>query len=308
MSVPRVSVVMSVYNGSTFLRRSMDSILGQSWSDFELIIIDDGSVDDSPLILAEYQSRDLRVQVLTQSNTGLTRSLIRGCETARGEFIARHDADDWSAPERLARQVTLLDSNPAIGFVTCTSQYVGPRDELLESVSRTGEPAEVTRKLMEERQGPPAHGSVMFRRSVYEAVGGYRAEFYFGQDADLWMRMAERSLMGSVPVCLYHVRRHPDSVSGAMGELQSEFGKLGQQCRAARLGGQGEEVFLAQARQLSERIPKRANGTNAGRSAMAYLIGATLRQNNDARARDYFWQAIVSNPWNWRAWCRWLVN
>ncbi len=303
----RVSVVMSVYNGATHLRRAVESVLEQSWTEFELIVVDDGSSDDSPAIMESYRQRDPRVKIITQPNAGLTRALIRGCAAARGEFIARHDADDWSEPSRLADQVAVLESDRDVGFVSCATQYVGPHDEPLEIVARTDAPAEATRKLLDERQGPPAHGSVMFRRDLYESVGGYRAEFYFGQDSDLWMRMAERASIAYLPQCLYRARRDPNSVSGRMGELQHAFGELGQQCRAARRDGMSEDVPLNAARQLCETVPSVRQGTGSGRSTMAYLIGTTLRQQGDRRARTYFWQAITLNPWNWRAWLRWLA-
>lgn len=306
LTAPRVSVVMCVYNGATYLSRSVHSVLAQTWTDFELVIVDDGSHDRTPLLLKELEQSDPRVRIITQANAGLTRALIRGCAEARGEYIARHDADDWSEPTRLAEQVALLESDPAIGFVSCATQYVGPDDEPLEIVSRSDSPAEATRKLLDERMGPPAHGSVMFRRCLYEAVGGYRPEFYFGQDSDLWMRMAEGAWIAYTPDWMYSARRDPNSVSGRMSGVQHAFGELGQQCRAARRNGQPEEIFLTAARELSESVcgKGRQTGTRCGESAMAYLIGATLRARGDHRSRNYFWQAVKLNPLNWRAWLR----
>jgi glycosyltransferase involved in cell wall biosynthesis len=307
MTAPRVSIVMSVYNGAAHLPAALDSILAQTWTDFELIIVDDGSTDQSSEILKKYSQRDPRIRVISQANTGLTLALIRGCQESRGEFMARHDADDWSEPTRLAAQVEILDQQPQIGFVSCATQYVGPQGEPLEIVTRCDDPAVATRKLLDERQGPPAHGSVMFRRALYESVGGYRPEFYFGQDSDLWMRMAERAPIAYVPTCLYSARRDPNSVSGRMSELQHTFGELGQQCRAARRAGESETKHLFAAEKLCKTIPQARHGSSTGRSTMAYLIGTTLKQQGDRRARGYFWQAITLNPWNWRAWCRLLT-
>lgn len=306
--MPRLSVVMSVYNGAKHLPRSIESILAQTWRDFEFIIVDDGSKDETPAILRDYQQRDRRIQLITQPNAGLTNSLIRGCQLAKGEFIARQDADDWSAPTRFEQQLAMFDANSELGLVSCTTRYIGPNDELLESVSRDDDPLVATRKLLEERNGPPAHGSMMFLRALYEQVGGYRPEFYFGQDADLWLRMAQRQLIGYVSECLYHWRRNPDGISGKQMGAQHLFGELGQQCLAARRAGVSEAPFLDAARKLKEQMISTPTNNGAGRSTMLYLIGSTLRQQGDPRARTYFWQAAQTQPTNWRAWLRWLTS
>jgi hypothetical protein len=297
---------MSVYNEEARISRAIDSLLSQTLNDFELIVIDDGSQDGTQKILESYRSRDSRIRIIRQENAGLTSALIRGCTEARGEYIARHDADDWSEPTRLAEQVTLLESDQNVGFVSCATQYVGPNDEPLELVIRRDDPAEATRKLLEERQGPPAHGSVMFRRNLYEAVGGYRMEFYCGQDADLWMRFAERSLIAHGTQRQYFARRDPLSLSGRMGMIQQQFGRLGQECRAARREGRSEQPFLDTARSLAEalRTRKRSGQSARGQATMAYLIGTVLARNGDPRAKDYFWQVVQANPLNWKGWCR----
>lgn len=301
---------MSVYNGARHLRRAVDSVLQQTWTDFEFLIINDGSTDSTTELLTAIEPSDRRVRVITQANAGLTRALILGCAEARGELIARQDADDWSEPDRFREQVALLDSDPNYGFVSCATQYVGPNDEALEVISRQETAAAATRKLLDERLGPPAHGSVMFRRSLYEKVGGYRPEFYFGQDSDLWLRMAEQSLIAYVDRGLYSARRDPWSVSGRMSRLQHAFGELGQQCRSARRRNESEEFFLDAARKLGESVRNNCSqlGTRCGQSTMAYLIGTTLRTNGDCRATTYFWQAVQLNPLNWRAWCRLVVS
>src|SRR5262245_14778340 len=97
---PEVSVVMSVFNGEQYLHESINCILNQQGVDFELVIIDDGSIDSTPRILADYARQDARIRLLTQQNMGLTAALIRGCAAARGEFIARQDVDDLSLSNR----------------------------------------------------------------------------------------------------------------------------------------------------------------------------------------------------------------
>ena len=109
ISLPEVSIVMSVYNGACYLRAAVESVLDQQGVSFEFVVVDDGSTDESGAILDEYATRDPRLRVIHQQNTGLTQALIRGCSEARGEFIARQDADDVSLPGRLAGG---LDAGP----------------------------------------------------------------------------------------------------------------------------------------------------------------------------------------------------
>jgi glycosyltransferase involved in cell wall biosynthesis len=118
-SVPRVSVVMSVYNGLPFLREAVQSILCQTFEDFEFVIINDGSTDDSLSYLRSVEAMDSRVRILDQANAGLTRALIRGVNEARASLIARMDADDLSTPDRLQKQVAVLDGRPDLLAATC---------------------------------------------------------------------------------------------------------------------------------------------------------------------------------------------
>ena len=300
--IPRVSVVMSVYNGGNRLRKSMDSVLQQEGIDFEFIIVNDGSTDSSREILAEYKRRDTRVRVFGQENVGLTRSLIRGCSEARASLIARQDADDWSFPRRLREQATLLETNPQLGFVSCWTQYVGPNDEVLDELTRPSDSREATRRLLDHRLGPPAHGSVLFRSQLYRDVGGYRPEFYCGQDSDLWLRMAERSHIAYVPEVLYRYRVGLDSISSQLGHYQREFGRLGQACRAERRSGQSEEPHLRVADLLTEEIRAGRHRAASARLQMEYLIGTQLAHAGDRRAAPYLWSVIRRCPWHWRAW------
>ncbi len=127
MKNPDISVVMSVYNGSRYLRRSVESILSQEGSDFEFIIVNDGSTDESGSILAEYAAADRRLRVIDQENTWASPSaLIRGCAQARGEYIARQDVGDISCPDRLVKQFSCIRNNREASLVSCGTRYTRP--------------------------------------------------------------------------------------------------------------------------------------------------------------------------------------
>lgn len=304
---PRVSVVMGVYNDCDRLPVAVESILGQSLRDLELIVVDDGSIDGSAAYLDRMVAADTRLRVLRQQNQGLTRALIRGCAEARGQFIARQDSDDWSHPQRLEEQVALLDNDNRLGFVSCATQYVGPEDEPLYALGRPADPEAATRALLHERQGPPAHGSVMFRRDLYERVGGYRDPFHYSQDSDLWLRLGEQALIAYLPSIRYMHRKDIQSTSGAQRPLQRRFAEIGHACRQARMAGADETRLLAEAAELSDSLRGGAGQRAADPAALdaaSYMLGSQLAQNRDARARKYLWAVLRRRPWHVRAWAR----
>jgi len=128
-----ISVVMSVYNGAKYLRESVESILSQGGVDFEFIIVNGGSTDESGNILGEYAARDDRIRIIEQENTGLTRALIRGCNEGKGKYIARQDAGDVSLPERLKSQAEHFTKEPEAVLVSCGTRFVGSEGEHLAS-------------------------------------------------------------------------------------------------------------------------------------------------------------------------------
>jgi len=302
---------MGVYNDETSVPDAVESIRAQTLTDWELILVNDGSTDRTASVLDRLAAADHRISVIHQANAGLTQALIRGCAHAQGSYIARHDAEDVSDPRRFERQRALLESNPDVGVVSCWAQYVGPQGEPLEVVTRPATPAEATALLVDEHHGLPAHGTAMFRRSLYEAVGGYRAEFYFSQDIDLWLRLTEKSLLAYVAEPLYRYRRCAAGISGTQPATQSEFGRLAFAARAARDRGESDAILLKQAADLGAslrqaRQPGRADAQPG--PEMLYIIGTQLARNGDSRASSYLWPLLRRRPWHWRAWVRLLQS
>jgi glycosyltransferase involved in cell wall biosynthesis len=252
MSFPEVSVVMSVYNGANVLTGTLQSILDQQDCDLEFIVINDGSSDETGPLLDTWAKRDARLRVIHQANTGLTRALIRGCAEAQGEFIARQDCGDISLPGRLDRQVKELKRDIEAVAVSCHTLLVGPRDEPLYQTTITVERLNVglAADSVEELKGPSHHGSVMFRSSVYRAVGAYRAAFYFAQDLDLWTRLRELGRFSVVDDSLYVARLEPRSISGTQTREQGQLAKLIWQACQARRAGTSEEGLLAEAAKI----------------------------------------------------------
>ncbi len=298
---PAVSVVMSVFNDARYLTQAMESILRQEGVDFEFIIVDDGATDESPRILDEYAERDSRVRVVHKPNEGLTRALIDGCALASGEFIARQDADDLSLPGRLARLVRLLEDNPSLVLASSWANVIGPEGEVLLTHERPADPEEATREMLYGTTSPPGHGSVMFRKSVYEEVGGYHPEFYYAQDSDLWLRMGLIGKVGYVQEVLYHYRLSPSSISGALHHVKVPFAQMVADCHQARLAGESDAPIIARA-PVVVRDQQKASASSEARQL--YFIGRCLLARHDLRAEKYLWRCVRKNPFHWRGWIR----
>lgn len=307
---PQVSVVMSIYNNADILVKTLNSILIQEDCDFEFIVVDDGSTDASGRILDDWAVRDKRLRVIHQENTGLTKALIRGCSEARGWFIARQDAGDISLPGRLSRELTLLQNNTELSFVSCYTQYVGPLDEFLYFQQGNGlalKPLNIidAMQLHGVKDGPSHHGSVMFRRDSYIAVGGYREEFYFGQDWDLWYRLADIGKFQMLDAVLYQARIGLNDISTNNKKLQEQLAKISRQCLALRIQGKTEGELLKAASEIRPCPKKSSSRSNISRGC--YFLGECLRNNGAIdSARAYFRRAISNNPMNYKAWLRLL--
>ncbi|MGO4170243.1 glycosyltransferase [Novosphingobium sp. YAF33] len=214
MPKPAISVAMSVYNGERFLPLAIESVLGQSFADFELLILDDGSTDGSAAIIRRYAEADSRVRPVIRENRGLIASLNQLLGMAQAPLVARMDADDICRPERFARQVAFLTDHPDYGVVGSWSEDIGEHGEALVR-SGADHPLVHEEMLAAIEQGEQliCHPAVMYRRDVVLSVGGYHAAFRHCEDLDLWLRLSSVTRMGNIPERLLRYRRYPDQVS-----------------------------------------------------------------------------------------------
>ena len=300
-AAPRISVVMAVFNGDEYLRAAVESILHQTYSDFEFIIVNDGSADGSAHILESFQNQDRRIRIIEQDNKGLTLSLARACGEARGRYIARQDADDLSMPQRLEKESKLLEAHSEVKLVSCSTNFIGPESEDLLTDERRESPEEATRKIransLRTFRGL-VHGSSMFRSEDYRSVGGYRQDFYFAQDVDLWSRLTDHGLLAFVPEVLYCFRVTGASLSSRHGSTQRELNRIAIELRKARDHGKNETPLLLQAQQLR---PTRHSRMAQSRGAGHYFLGRLLQRRGDPRAIKYLRLAVRANPFHLRA-------
>jgi len=305
---PDISVVMSVYNGASHLRRSVDSILSQKGVDLELIVVNDGSTDQSADILQDYSNSDKRVRVISQPNQGLTRALVIGCAAASGEHIARQDAGDISLPGRLIKQLDCIREHPDASFVSCGTRYVGPNGEDLYDVNIDVTQATTHLLTLNPREiiGPSSHPSTLFSRRLYEGVGGYRPAFYFAQDLDLWIRLAEQGTHVVMPETLYEASITVESISGLYRKEQVALTRIMLEGAKLRRRGLSEKRILDRAQAI--RPIARRPGSRVGRARALYFIGSCLRRRNSPQAAYYFRQALRSCPFHIKSAVRLLVG
>ncbi|HEX3455234.1 MAG TPA: glycosyltransferase family A protein [Gaiellaceae bacterium] len=265
----KVSVVMPVRDGERFLGEALESVLGQTLADFELIVVDDGSTDGTAALLADAARRDQRVRVLTQAAGGLTVALNAGCALVRAPAIARMDADDVALPDRLERQVAFLDAHPDVGLAGGGIVLV---DEAGSEFDREPGHAELA-----ESNGL-VHGTVAMRTDAFRELGGYRLDQ--SEDYDLWLRFEERFGIAALEAPVIRYRFHPGQFSVTKLERQA----LGALCvrAAARARRDGNPDPLVGVEGLDEAVAERLGVTrgeiDASVVADAVQWSATLRR------------------------------
>lgn len=217
MTIPTISVIMPTYNADKYLRESIESILGQTYTDFEFIIINDGSTDQTKQIIESYQ--DPRIRLINHNyNQGLVKSLNQGIKLARGQFIARMDADDIASPARFQIQLDYMNSDPQVGVCGSWIKVFGSQNYLWRTPI-THE--RITTKLLFESS--IAHPTVMIRKSVFDKYElSYDQAYEYAEDYALWVEMAKHSQLANIPKVLLKYRQHSTQVSKARKQAQTK--------------------------------------------------------------------------------------
>lgn len=218
---PQISVLLSTYNGENWIKESIQSILKQDFSDFEFIIIDDGSTDNSYHILENFR-KDNRVLLVRQKNIGLTCSLNRALSLAKGNFIARQDVDDISLPHRFSRQLAYFAQYPGTALVGTHCRHIDNNCVISNKIAFT--PLQI-RKILYHRN-IFSHGSVMLYRPIIGDELWYNDTFRYAQDIELWCRLARFYDLRILPEVLYLYRSIPSSISNTKLLEQSLYAAL----------------------------------------------------------------------------------
>ena len=211
-----VSVLMAVYNGDRYVAESVESILGQTYCDFEFVIVDDGSTDRSREVIARYSDPRIRL-VPSPENSGLATALNRGLALCQGSLVARQDADDVSEPDRLARQVAYLEANPDVAVVGSWYRKIDSEGRDLGLRRLACQPLDVRWAML--FHCPLIHSAVMFRRAPLIARGWeYDSSIKYGEDYALWSRMVHELAIANVAEPLVRLRSNPWSMTATYGD------------------------------------------------------------------------------------------
>jgi glycosyltransferase involved in cell wall biosynthesis len=219
-SRPLLSVVIPAYNAQRYLEDAVESVLAQTFEDFECLVIDDGSSDRTPSILRDFAVADGRVRPIRIGHAGIVQALNVGVRAARGKLIARMDADDLCYPDRFDRQLRFLDENPRCIAVGSAVMLVDPFNSTLWKIDVKTQHADIDADLLTGNGWALFHPTAILSRQAILDVGGYRAEYQWAEDLDLFLRLAEVGRLANLPDALLRYRQHFASVNRTKLEAQ----------------------------------------------------------------------------------------
>jgi len=245
---------MSARNSEEYIEKCITSILNQTLKNFEFIIVDDASTDNTLSIIKKFAEIDKRIQVkINKQNIGLTKSLNNALKLAKCEYIARQDADDYSATTRLEKQFNFLEENKEIALVGTSATIIDDEGEIICERKVLTKPEEI--RLTLKKQNCIFHGAIMFRKEAVQKIGGYRELFKYGQDYDLYFRLCESNKISGLAEPLYFWRFSKSSLSFNHSKVQHKFGELARLFSQERLNKKkdsyGQEFIEKQLTQLN---------------------------------------------------------
>lgn len=291
-TIPTISVLMPVYNAQRYLSAAVESILHQSFQDFEFLIVNDGSTDRSLALLQRYAAQDARIRLISRENTGYVQALNEMLALAQGEFLARMDADDVALPERFARQVAFLQQHPEVVCVGGAQDWIDGAGRFLLHHPEAEQDAAI-QQLALTGQTPINHPSALMRRRAVLQVGGYDESLHPAEDLDLWLKLGEVGQLANLPDTVLQYRQHDQSVSERLQTEQTQQRRVACEHAWQRRGIQGKFHEAEPWRPVDR--PSRHRFTvmygwwffNAGQRAAALV---------------YAWKAIRIQPWTIEGW------
>ena len=290
---PRVSVLMGVYNAERYVGAAIESILQQTFADFEYIIIDDGSTDNSLEIIREFAHRDARIQLHHRENRGIGATRNELLSLARGEFVATMDADDIATRERLDIQVAFLDEHPGHNCVGGNYELIDDEDRHL--IMHDRQPLDDVEVQEQMLRGITSinNPTVMMRRSDVVAVGGYDPELAPAEDLDLYLKLGERGKLANVPQIVLRYRELGTSASATSHSAQLERMRIATE-RAWKRRGIDDGIF--EAKPWRATTPAELHGKWIKYGWWGFVRG------DQQHARAYGVKAVKLKPWAWQGW------
>lgn len=274
MRRPRISVIMPFLNAQVHLAEAIESVIGQTFADWELLLVDDGSTDDSPRVAREFAAREARIRLLPPdpARRGAAAARNRGIAAARGEYVAFLDSDDLYEPGKLACDAAALDADGEVAWVYGATRWFCEDARRRDYVERLGvrrdrsypPPELLNRIILEERGDIPCTCGVMIRRAALDAVGGFEERFALYEDQSLWVKLLLRHPVRVLSGCNARYRQHPASTSSAAVLSGAYSQNAGHPARHAFLAWVGEYATRNDAPPSVFRSIARAKGANDG--------------------------------------------
>jgi glycosyltransferase involved in cell wall biosynthesis len=291
--VADVSVVLPVFNGQPYLSCAIESLLSQTLADFEIIVVDDGSTDNSLPILSRFARQDSRLRIIMRKNTGIETALNEGLDAARSEFIARMDADDVAMPDRLAHQLKFMQSHDRVVLLGGAYRLIDGSGRYLTTLAPPLGNSTLQTLALSGRN-PFCHPLVMMRREAVLRAGGYREDLPAAEDLDLWLRLGELGELACVSEILLNYRLHARSISEQRQCLQVENMRVACQRAWERRGIQGE---------FKGNEPWRPTDSRASRHHFAMRYGWWAFKNRQRKtAMIYGLKAVAIDPLRSEGW------
>jgi len=223
---PTISVLLPVFNAERFLREAIESVLAQTYDDFELLVLDDGSTDNSLAILKQFEAKDDRIRIFSRENKGLVPTLNELILKASGQYLARMDADDTCMPERFGKQVAFMDAHPDHVVVGTRLLLIDEEGLPLTTMIDNFTYKEIDRALLKGVGLTLCHPSVMIRKQEVLDAGSYNMKAQFAEDFDLWLRLADKGKLANLPDVLIKYRQHLSSIGYANRAKQLRSHKM----------------------------------------------------------------------------------
>ena len=290
---PPVSVVIPAFNAERYIVSAVQSVLKQTFGEFELVIVDDGSTDRTAQILDDIARSDQRVRVIHQANTGIVGALNNGVAASRAPLIARMDADDLCTPDRLAKQVAFMNANPDVVLLGGAWDYIDADSRRLRTMRSPTDDAELQAICLTARC-PICHPLSMYRRAAFNTVGGYDSAYLHAEDIDLWLRLGEVGKMACLPDVLLKYRLHAASISESKQVIQLEIQKRAALAAHVRRGLAPGDI---------NSVAWRSTGDAASEFSQIIKYGWWAWSSRERRtALAYGFKAVRSRPLSPRGW------
>jgi len=289
MVAAEVDVLVTVYNGAPYLEAALESLQRQTLEAIRIIVVDDGSTDATPEILRRFASGDARIQVVKQANGGVVEAANRGLSLCTAEFVARLDADDVAAPDRLARQVAVLRAHPSVLAVSGEAWQIGPDGARLGPRTVFPSPAHADPALIPAREPYLLHPFLMVRRDALKKVGGYRP-LIVAEDSDLYWRLSEIGGLLNTEDILGDYRMHGASISSASiagGRIMAISSQLAALSALRRRAGETDLEFTTDyAKAIKAAAGSLAAAVSAASAPLTPLEAVRLRLSASAKLME----------------------